>query len=1811
MYFLLNTVLDWLQRQLDALTGEQQKLVVVLPSWDSGLLLALGQRLRELVAGWPLPIQLRYSVAYRLGQEWRQKGSLAQQQDLAEIRRQGWYNEDDNLTGQRNQLPEDRPLLVVLAGAEHIPDRHSLQDFYHLDQPALWREALAGSTRAWVAEKFARALGQETADGVELASAVLDYLYERGLADLPAISVFLENLDLQPADSGQIACRLLLGSLPALGQPALSGLVLKKISRSAKGGPKAFWRGKCAGYLQQAQQFFSYRSFLSPADREKYLEIIQKLLDHDAALERLESREWRLGVYRTAEELLRAVEQYIAQPAPALADALRRVDFVLISDEILNYKPKKTDMEPPDTDPPPSRGPVRLEGLLPEVFLRAIWLTACEMKKEWKGVRLEDVARIRLQSEVFKHDFVPLQDEEAEGADERAQEFLQHLLGGIDGWLAYGLQLGTSDQELGVEINLCPAGRAAEELTYVYSGASIPRLEFYCAFVHRDGETLQRKFYWPLPDHHPCRLLEALLKWAYEYYQDRASGLPLFYLSGVNSLVGVRQDEEACRLLLRFLQGDPEQKRIVDLLEFTAQPGGEQPGKALKELAFYYQQFIKATYERGLFSALDVRRHSEMEYNNMAGAYLQSLEQCLQSVGTAGKEAMLLLYKAFLVVDSSLYGKPGSVWEKDLPAALVTPLHPVMLEMLHFQFSYLLECLVYLLEKGLSGSREVAFNAASWQRLVELAAVRRALGVVISGQKLEGMGRDFAYLQVLGQAGADDGETDSLDFAEEEMDEEDEDDHPEYLQRGRLAELVKGILLDYQEMHPYAADGLTLAVYAGRSLPQILAGVDEFLRIMVKEREEEAADYYTLQLMVYTRAHSEWTVRRWLRAWQQSWQQGDVGGEGAHWSHCRLTVQYRMVEDKKFIDLEGMLRDNRCDLIFLSEFFMDSESEFYPLEQDFSRLTENYRYFPVLEKVCCRNRGAGSEYKRQRVLTNHRFRRATAHARLVHRLQNPVSPHGQVLLLETRGVGDFQKVLRAAHASGVWVVCIDPAMDEYVITSLEDDGKKSPDIIGFGTGVGSHGEANFTISTSLFKLSGVQDRIARWVRKLFPGQLTESQAGEIARAFCRRDPDQRPYLSGLSLIKSTGPERFFHEFVAGSMVRLMLQQQAEEDSFCDVLVSLDAFPHWFKRDEQRPDFLHLKAALVGGRVRVQARLLECKLGRENEEHVQKAGQQLRAGLCQLAERFMPCPPGAIAGVQDRPDQRYWWLQLHRLIASHGVSGEQYDRVLAALELLSEGYFDLEWQAAAFVFWTDRPGDEIQREVLCEVELPGQNVLTVPVFRCGRDFIQRLCLRNDQPVELLDWPVCRYVGRELPAIAGAAAETPADPPVLEDDGGSVSPVSEEEVPETISPVPCGADETWQRRCLPDLLTAQTQVATAAEALIEGDAAVRSVEECQPVPQRILLGYGAGERPVYWEFGHPDLPNRHLLIFGASGTGKTYAIQCLLAELGRHGANSLIVDYTSGFTSGQLNPLFVQHFAPRQHVVRQQPLGINPFRRQRYVEEGIELIDNPAQVAGRLAGLLGKVYHLGEQQYATLYNIIQEGVQQAGDGFTLPGLLEKLREYSEAGGHNASQALSVFNKIRPFVDMNPLGPGRSGWEELFTDRQNRCHVIQLIGFEAQMAQLITEFVLLDLYWYYRSCGSEARPRPVVLDEVQNLDHSEGGSLSNMLREGRKFGLSLLLATQTLSNLKQEERDRLFQAAHKLFFRPADTELRSFASIIAQATGGQVEDWVQRLASLGRGECYSLGYARREGDDKLRANYCVKIKVTSLKKRLTGED
>jgi DNA phosphorothioation-dependent restriction protein DptH len=363
----------------------------------------------------------------------------------------------------------------------------------------------------------------------------------------------------------------------------------------------------------------------------------------------------------------------------------------------------------------------------------------------------------------------------------------------------------------------------------------------------------------------------------------------------------------------------------------------------------------------------------------------------------------------------------------------------------------------------------------------------------------------------------------------------------------------------------------------------------------------------------------------------------------------------------------------------------------------------------------------------------------------------------------------------------------------------------------------------------------------------------------------------------------------------------------------------------------------------------------------------------------------------------------------------------------------------------------------------------------------------------------------------------------------------------------------------------------------------------------------LGVTEAKREIYWEFGHPELTNRHILIFGKSGVGKTYAIQALLLEMGLKGQNSVIVDYTNGFLPDHLEPVVVDTLMPETHLVRQTPLPINPFRKQEQRIAGFDPIPEDSHtVGGRIATVINSVYsNVGEQQRAVLIETIADGLEKEGPDFRFPALLERLKEQGPSG-------LSLANKLSPMVHMKLFGQDESGnWERLYGSNEFRTNILQLAGVPRDIARIATEFILWDLYDYATNSGRKDVPLPIVLDEIQNLDHRLDAPLGKFLTEGRKFGLSLILATQTLSNLKADERDRLFQASHKLFFKPAETEVKEYARILEQGSNEKNETWIARLNKLNKGDCYSLGPALNPGSGELE-NKIFKIHISSLTDR-----
>jgi DNA phosphorothioation-dependent restriction protein DptH len=348
---------------------------------------------------------------------------------------------------------------------------------------------------------------------------------------------------------------------------------------------------------------------------------------------------------------------------------------------------------------------------------------------------------------------------------------------------------------------------------------------------------------------------------------------------------------------------------------------------------------------------------------------------------------------------------------------------------------------------------------------------------------------------------------------------------------------------------------------------------------------------------------------------------------------------------------------------------------------------------------------------------------------------------------------------------------------------------------------------------------------------------------------------------------------------------------------------------------------------------------------------------------------------------------------------------------------------------------------------------------------------------------------------------------------------------------------------------------------------------NIENC-----RILIGKALDDqRKVYWEYGNKDLANRHLIIFGQSGQGKTYCIQAILLELAKHQLNSMVVDYTDGFLPEHLEKEFKEKVQPKTDLVVHKPLDLNPFDKQTQQIAGFQISDKAHDVASRVASVFKAVYpSIGDQQLPTLVRVIEEGIDLFGLDYNFDLMLKDLME---AGKHGEALA----NKLSPLARANIFSCKHStnGWDNIYRAEQSTARMIQLAKLSPENRKLATEFILWDLYSFACAKGNKNNPLPVVLDEVQNLDQKLDSPIGKMLTEGRKYGLSLILATQTLSNLKKEEQDRLFQAAHKLFFQPADTEYNSYAKLLEQAVPGtNRKAWLDELAKLKKGECISVG-------------------------------
>lgn len=390
----------------------------------------------------------------------------------------------------------------------------------------------------------------------------------------------------------------------------------------------------------------------------------------------------------------------------------------------------------------------------------------------------------------------------------------------------------------------------------------------------------------------------------------------------------------------------------------------------------------------------------------------------------------------------------------------------------------------------------------------------------------------------------------------------------------------------------------------------------------------------------------------------------------------------------------------------------------------------------------------------------------------------------------------------------------------------------------------------------------------------------------------------------------------------------------------------------------------------------------------------------------------------------------------------------------------------------------------------------------------------------------------------------------------------------------------------------------------EQKIDSEIGVATKEAKSLSDVRILLGtVEHSEKEIFWEYGHNELANRHLLISGKSGQGKTYFMQCLLLEKSKQEISSLIVDYTEGFLPNQLEAEFVDALGDRfkQRVVYTEKLPINPFTRNTRFIGSIEIPETNIDIAERIKSVFAAVYPtLGIQQLSMIYDRILVGLERYEVHMSLNHLKDLLEE------EGSSTALKALSQLRPLIDRNPFTNSSSiNWKD-HIESKGDVFVIQLTGFPRDVQLIITEFLLWDLWNYSIREGNKNMPMPVILDEAQNLDHKDESPSARVLTEGRKFGWSAWFATQFLkAQMGSDELARLQNATQKIYFAQSDEDVSYIANTLVNEDGDK-KYWENKLLNLRKGQCIVQG-PQLDSKGNLSKPRNVVVNITPLTKRI----
>ncbi|WP_455191143.1 ATP-binding protein [Eubacterium ramulus] len=324
-----------------------------------------------------------------------------------------------------------------------------------------------------------------------------------------------------------------------------------------------------------------------------------------------------------------------------------------------------------------------------------------------------------------------------------------------------------------------------------------------------------------------------------------------------------------------------------------------------------------------------------------------------------------------------------------------------------------------------------------------------------------------------------------------------------------------------------------------------------------------------------------------------------------------------------------------------------------------------------------------------------------------------------------------------------------------------------------------------------------------------------------------------------------------------------------------------------------------------------------------------------------------------------------------------------------------------------------------------------------------------------------------------------------------------------------------------------------------------------------------------------------PNPNTLVWGKSGYGKTFFCYRKVEEAVAEGESVLIIDYSGSYTRQEMERANFKYYSDvREFNLYQAPFyWISPYKDEKVLVS--DIADTLVSVLAVRSYRQEKLLHEAVIQYMRAHKNI----------FNVADFISEMEQifasWKECG--KATDDLDGLEKLLSRLFQYKTMGNFFIMKGQITERcSKKVWLLQLSDFPESEKKFLAES-LITLFWKETRHGMK-KFNVMVLDEFQFLRLQSGEALISILREGRKYDLSVVLSTQFISHFSKQELESLLQAGNIVIFKPSSNDMHFSAKMLGNSNKKQ---WEKVLSGLEVGEALLHGHYMING----RKNVCEK--------------